>query len=130
MRRILIVEDTQSIFELIRVGVVEMLPDQQAHFELVHVCTGEEALDLLGKKNQETVHGLLVGRYNPNDDGLKVIEACRAMHPEARIGLLSGEVSWEYHYDAIRSGANIVIGKPFEWRQIEAFLLQILYKNG
>ncbi len=130
MKRILVIEDLPEMFEMLRYTIAMRMQPQASHLELIHASSGEEAIRLFDTEPDAKVDGLLVGRYNPEDDGLRIISMYRIRHPEARIALFSGEMERSYLNEAVRCGANVHISKPVDFAKLQAFLLQILYKNA
>ncbi|KKU68418.1 MAG: Transcriptional regulatory protein [Parcubacteria group bacterium GW2011_GWA2_47_16] len=130
MKEILIVEDEPTLVTLVQEFVTKRMPNQASQPELIHIASGEEAIRLLESREALTFDGLMVGRYNPENDGLKIITLFRTRFPQAHIALFSGENDKTYVDEAIRCGANVHIPKPVDLAKLQTFFLQILYKNA
>lgn len=111
-RRVLIVENTAATRALLQ----QMLRDAGATVEVA--AGGEEALHAHARERFDLA---LVDRQMPGMDGLEVLRHLRASDtPEQRVILIlmSAWLEGDAHRDAVLAGADIVLPKPFEARQL------------
>ncbi|MSR78745.1 MAG: response regulator transcription factor [Candidatus Taylorbacteria bacterium] len=129
MKRILLVEDDPNIAGVIKSLIASPVFIRESKFDLVHVPTGTEALRLFEAQPHDKVDGLLVGRYNPDDDGLRIISMYSVRYPDALIALFTGEPNIAYLNSAAVFGANTLIRKPIIFHELRAFFLKVHQKN-
>jgi CheY-like chemotaxis protein len=112
MARVLLIDDD----EMTRTLVKRML-DGEGH-EIEEAVDGQEGLRLFGESPPDLV---LTDINMPGLDGHDVIEAIRMLHPEVPIIAISGggpTSKEELLLKASALGANQIIVKPFEFRQL------------
>ena len=115
--KILIVDDEigvrESLEELLR------LEDYQAE----STGTGEEALKVLSEDSYDMV---LLDIRMPGIDGVEVMHEINKYHPETRIILITGYGSLDSAIEAIRSGAQDYILKPYSAEDILLSIIRAL----
>ena len=84
---------------------------RQDHYVLTLCDSGEEAIQLLGKKSFDLV---LTDMVMPGKDGLDILRVARAASDPADVILVTGHASLESAVDALRSGARDYLVKPFD----------------
>ena len=92
-----------------------------------HIATsGDDALEML--RNEK--FGLLITDLKmPGIHGFELVRAARAMHPHLGIIVMTG-YRMEFPYlEAIRSGANDFIHKPFPLEELEAKIHRVVLEN-
>jgi CheY-like chemotaxis protein len=112
MARVLLIDDD----EMTRTLVKRML-DGEGH-EIEEAVDGQEGLRLFGESPPDLV---LTDINMPGLDGHDVIEAIRMLHPDVPIIAISGggpTSKEELLLKASALGANQIIVKPFEFRQL------------
>ena len=102
-RRILVVDDSQVILDSMGVTLGE-----EGH-ELSFAKSGEEAVELMGRKNFDlVVTDLEMGGMN----GIAVLEEARGMQPDAGVIILTGAGDMTTAIQALRLGADDYLLKP------------------
>jgi two-component system, chemotaxis family, chemotaxis protein CheY len=104
--RILIVEDNAVIRDLLR-GIL------RNHADLVVVgeaASGEIAIDLAEKLHPDLI---CLDVLLPGLDGIAILRALRAMHPEMRVVLVTGQATNSTVSEALALGASGFVVKPF-----------------
>ncbi len=84
---------------------------RQDHYVLTLCDSGEEAIQLLGKKSFDLV---LTDMVMPGKDGLDILRVARAAPDPADVILVTGHASLESAVDALRNGARDYLVKPFD----------------
>ena len=111
---VLLVDDQTSIRSLLRNSLVQL-----GFVHVVGVRNGIEALEHL-KANP--TH-LIISDFNmPDMDGLELLKAVRASSQNAKTGfiMLTGQASKELVQQAISSGVNNFLAKPFTTSSLKA----------
>jgi two-component system chemotaxis response regulator CheY len=105
--RVLIVEDNRVVRELLR-GIMR----HDADLEVVgEASTGEAAIDLAEKLHPDLIclDVVLPGSL----DGIAILRALRAVHPEMRVVLVTGQATSSLVAEALGLGAVGFVVKPF-----------------
>jgi two-component system, chemotaxis family, chemotaxis protein CheY len=104
--RILIVEDNAVIRDLLR-GIMR----HDAELSVVGEATnGETAIDLAEKLHPDLV---CLDVLLPGLDGIAILRALRAVHPEMRVVLVTGQATSSVVSEALALGASGFVVKPF-----------------
>ena len=114
-KRILIVEDSVTLYETIR-GYLDHL------YEILHATTGREAISLLAKKPDL----ILLDLNLPDTHGLKMIEHMK--ETGAKLIVLTGETKSETVATAIQRGADDFIAKPVSPLRLKSSIAKTLAK--
>jgi two-component system chemotaxis response regulator CheY len=106
LARIVIVDDNAVVREVLR-GMI----GRDDRLKLVgQAATGEGAIDLVKSLNPDLV---CLDVMLPGVDGLEVLRAIRAAHPDIKVILVSGHSTSDVVESAMKSGASGFIVKPF-----------------
>jgi two-component system chemotaxis response regulator CheY len=104
--RILIVEDNRVVRDLLR-GIMR----NDAELEVVgEAASGESAIDLAEKLNPDLI---CLDVLLPGLDGIAILRALRAAHPEIRVVLVTGQATSSVVAEALGLGAAGFVVKPF-----------------
>ena len=114
--RLLVVEDS----EVFRQPLQRAL--EAAGFEVIAVSSGEDALAHLDRSLVDVV---LTDSGLQGMDGVTLITRIRARHPALAIIMMSAGGTIASAVDAMRSGANDYLAKPFEMPE----LLRALHRS-
>lgn len=115
-KKIMVVDDSR----IAQLQLEKVLPEGE--YEVVACCqTGEEALDQYDKVNPDLVTMDII---LPGMDGLEAARALLAVHPEARILMVSSLAYDDTIKEAEALGAKGFVFKPFDQDQ----LLQAMQK--
>ena len=101
--RILVVDDEPSV-------LLEISSSLKRGYEVLTAPRAEEAERILA---QDPVDLLLTDLKLPGKDGIALLEAAKAAHPEMPVVMMSGHGSIEEAVQAIRLGASDFVEKPF-----------------
>jgi DNA-binding NtrC family response regulator len=123
-KRILIVDDDQSLFPLLE----RVLSDEQRI--LLRASTLTKAREIL---KSEPVDLLLLDLYLPDGSGINLLSDLKkngeiAKQPRAIIMTAFGD--WESHVKAYRLGVFYYLDKPFKVTQLRILVEQALSANG
>jgi two-component system chemotaxis response regulator CheY len=104
--RILIVEDNPVIRDLMR-GIMR----HDAELVVVgEAANGENAIDLVEKLRPDLI---CLDVLLPGLDGIAILRALRAVHPEMRVVLVTGQATSSIVSEALALGAAGIVVKPF-----------------
>ena len=104
--RILIVEDNAVVRDVLR-GIMR----QDADLIVVgEAANGENAIDLAEKLRPDLV---CLDVLLPGLDGIAILRALRAVHPEMRFVLVTGQATSSVVSEALALGASGFVVKPF-----------------
>jgi two-component system chemotaxis response regulator CheY len=104
--RILIVEDNQVMRELLR-GIMRHDADLTVVGE---ASSGENAIDLAEKLRPDLI---CLDVLLPGLDGIAILRALRAVHPEMRVVIVTGQATNSIVSEALALGAAGFVVKPF-----------------
>jgi two-component system chemotaxis response regulator CheY len=104
--RILIVEDNRVMRELLR-GIMRHDADLVVVGEALN---GESAIDLAEKLRPDLI---CLDILLPGLDGIAILRALRAVHPEMRVVIVSGQATSSVVSEALALGAAGFVVKPF-----------------
>jgi DNA-binding response OmpR family regulator len=121
-RRVLIVEDDQSLAEFLRTE----LEAQSFTVDLIH--DGAEACVTLQTKQH---YDLLILDLNlPRMDGISLIDKIRPLYPRLPLLVLTGRSRVEDKVNALQSGADDCLTKPFSLAELFARVHALLRRNS
>lgn len=123
-------KDDDKITRLIRSLIENQMHIKGSELDLIRIPSGEEAIRLLEMQLDDRVDGLMVDRYNPNDDGLQIIQMYHTRYPDAEIALYTEEGNKDYHNNAVVCGASTLIQKPVSFHGLKPFFLKVLRKKA
>jgi two-component system chemotaxis response regulator CheY len=104
--RILIVEDNAVIRDLLR-GIMR----HDAELVVVgEASSGENAIDLAEKLHPDLV---CLDVLLPGLDGIAILRALRALHPDIRVVIVTGQATNSIVSEALALGASGFVVKPF-----------------
>ena len=112
---LLVVDDDPDMHDLIRI----MLKDGDWSPECV--TNGQDALSLLQKNHYEV---MLVDILMPEMDGLMLLSRILAIHPEAKVLMMTAASRPERVASSLRGQAAGYLSKPFSKDQLEAALTE------
>ncbi|HEX8889270.1 MAG TPA: EAL domain-containing protein [Pyrinomonadaceae bacterium] len=114
--RLLIADDDEQIREVLH----ELLSDS---YECSEVCSGEEALEAVGRKSFDLVlSDIMMGGIT----GLEMLPQVLKLSPDTVVIMISGEQNIESAIEALRAGAFDYITKPFDLQHVEAAVKRAL----
>ncbi|KXV21620.1 response regulator [Gluconobacter japonicus] len=111
---VLLVDDQTSIRSLLRNSLVQL--------GFVHVAGVRNGIEALEHLKANPTH-LIISDFNmPDMDGLELLKAVRASSQNAKTGfiMLTGQASKELVQQAISSGVNNFLAKPFTTSSLKA----------
>lgn len=111
---VLLVDDQTSIRSLLRNSLVQL--------GFVHVAGVRNGIEALEHLKTNPTH-LIISDFNmPDMDGLELLKAVRASSQNAKTGfiMLTGQASKELVQQAISSGVNNFLAKPFTTSSLKA----------
>ena len=119
MKRIMIVEDSETIRNVIKNALV-------SEFETREASDGVEALSAI--QNADPIHLFLLDVNMPNMDGLELLKRIRAMpsHAATPVLMLTTETKEEFRAKAKEDGASGWGVKPFEPEKLLAVVRRLL----
>jgi len=119
--RILIVDDEKAVRESLEELLI--LEDYQVD----SAASGEKALELLGEKDIDL---LLLDIKMPGVDGVEVMKQTKKYHPDTKVIVITGHGSLESAIEAIRSGAEDYLLKPYDTGDILASIGKALSEKA
>ena len=119
--RILIVDDEKAVRESLEELLI--LEDYQVE----SAASGEKALEILGEKDIDLV---LLDIKMPGVDGVEVMKQTKKYHPDTKVIVITGHGSLESAIEAIRSGAEDYLLKPYDTGDILASIGKALSEKA
>lgn len=116
MERVLIVDDDEGARESLRIALRD-------RYEIVLASCGEEALNLLKKRQVDVV---LLDILMPGLNGLDVLQAIREQHKDIETIMISATTSVQKAIDAMKLGAYNYIVKPFDVSELRMIVDQAI----
>lgn len=101
--RILVIDDE----EIVRISCSRALDGE---YEVDTASSGREGLELLDKAEYDLA---LIDLKMPGIDGMEVLRAIKAGHPEVSVIMMTGYNTVEHVVDSISLGAAHYLEKPF-----------------
>ncbi len=105
MARILIIEDEQSIRNVLR----NILKDENANYQVDEAANGKEGVEMLRKEAYDLIMSDI---KMPGLDGIEVLERARTLSPDSAIVMISGHGDIDTAVECIKKGAFDYIPKP------------------
>ena len=115
--RILVADDEPGIRRFLTEALTE------AGYEVLAACDGEEALTLCTKG---PVHAAVLDLKMPGRDGLSCLKGLRQLQPNLVAVIITAYATVESAVEAMRSGADDYITKPFDVDQLLDKLARLL----
>lgn len=103
--RTLIVDDSKTMRSIYAAVLAQL-----GHTDVAEACDGLDALSRVGSFQPDLI---LVDWTMPNMDGLTMVRQYRARGGDARIIMLASGAEHGRLAEAVRAGADALIGKPF-----------------
>lgn len=103
-KRILVVDD-----DVLIVDMIERYLEENG-YAITTADNGEEALSFLKTRNFDVV---LCDIHMDGKDGFAVLATCKALHPQIKVILCSGDVIYATLSKAFACGADSFLAKPF-----------------
>jgi DNA-binding response OmpR family regulator len=103
---ILVVDDNPKVLKFIEIDL------KNVGFNVVTTTSGEEAIDIIKSREPDI---MLLDMIMPEIDGLEVLKRLRAF---SDMPVIAFSASHGIHDEAIRTGANDFIPKPFNTDEI------------
>lgn len=107
--RILIVDDEQNVRQLIA-KVLE-----KEGYEILTACNGEEGLEVFQKNNIDLI---ISDIKMPKMNGIEFLHKVKEQEPGVGFILITAFATMETAIDAIKSGAQDYVTKPFDIKEI------------
>ncbi|PTN37310.1 PAS domain-containing sensor histidine kinase [Desulfonatronum sp. SC1] len=120
---ILVVDDEPELRELTR----EALED--FGYTVLSAATGEEAL-MVYKGRVRDIDLVLLDLNMPGMGGHKCLQELLRLDPEANVIIASGYARQGHGKNALTSGAKGFLGKPFQLRELDAKVREVLEVSG
>lgn len=120
MEKILIVEDEQSLRDLLSIML------KRAGYDVVVASDGAQAIALLEKELFDLV---ITDLKMPNAGGLEVLRAVKEVSPDTVVLLITAYASAESAVEAMKLGAYDYLSKPFDVEQVQLIVRNALEKR-
>lgn len=114
LANILVVDDEASIRQALRVTLSTL------GFDVAEACTGEQALDLLRAPNAAHFDAVLLDMNMPGMGGMMTCREIRRLSPHLPILMLTIRDNQDDKVEALDSGADDYVTKPFHVRELTA----------
>jgi CheY-like chemotaxis protein len=112
MPRILIVDDEPHIAEALEHSL------QAEGYDVITAHDGHTALALLALEGlRSPITGVILDMEMPVVHGIEVLRAMRSLYPDLPILMISATQNGSMFEEAMRSGANGFLAKPFDRKQ-------------
>ena len=122
-KKILVVDDEQSIREFFQILLKRMSSESDYSFEMVPAEDGQKALELLEKQSFDMVISDL---KMPRLSGMDLLEKIKPVHPEIVFILITAFDTSDTAVKAMKMGAYDYIPKPFNVDEIKMTILSAL----
>jgi CheY-like chemotaxis protein len=124
MARILIIDDEPHIREALQDRL-----EAEGH-EVVTAHDGQTALALIAlEAPRSPITGVILDMEMPVVHGIEVLRHLRSQYPDLPILMISATYDREMFDEAMRSGANAYLTKPFDKKQL-AHVCERLFRSG
>jgi DNA-binding NtrC family response regulator len=123
MAKILLVEDEKAIRNVLR----NILEDENKGYKISDAENGKQALEILTKEEHDLV---LCDIKMPGMDGIEVLEAIKANHPEVAVVMISGHGDIDTAVESMRKGAYDYISKPPDLNRLLNTVRNALDRNS
>lgn len=112
MARILIVDDEPHIAEALQDSL------QAEGYDVITAHDGQTALALIALEGlRSPITGVILDMEMPVVHGVEVLRRLRSQYPELPILMISATHDMQMFDEAMRSGANAFLAKPFDRKQ-------------
>src|SRR5690349_6077727 len=112
MPRILIVDDEPHIAEALQHSL------EAEGYEVITAHDGQTALALIALEGPRSpITGVILDMEMPVVHGVEVLRRIRSLHQDLPILMISATQNLPMFDEAMRSGANAVLAKPFDRKQ-------------
>ena len=85
--------------------------------EVATAATGKQALEMVEEASYDAI---VLDLQLPDIDGLEILKAIKASHPDAQIILLTGHATVEKGIEAMKIGATDFLEKPADLKSLTA----------
>lgn len=120
MARILVVEDDQSLCEVLSIFL------KKSGHEVIVASSGEDALREIDEDLDLVVTDLKLGRLS----GLDVLKHCKSIAPHTEVIMMTAFSTIETAIEAMRAGAFDYVSKPFKLDEISITIEKALEKRA
>lgn len=122
MKRVLIVDDEEDMLWMLQRNLSKSLPDT----DVITATSGEQALEILSEKNAQ----LVISDINmPGMNGLDLLAEINDNYPETSVVIITAYPSSSYENEAMMSGCLRFIEKPFDVKDLQNTVAQILKQD-
>lgn len=97
----------------------------KAGYSVTAVQSGEEALALLETQDFDL---LLTDLRMEKVDGMRLLKACRSLHPDSEVIMITGYASAQSAVEAMKQGAFYYITKPFRLDEVRKVVAEAMEK--
>lgn len=97
----------------------------KAGYEVTTSQSGQEALALIENRQFDI---LLTDLRMEGVDGMQLLQACRARHPDTEVIMITGYATAETAVEAMKAGAFYYIAKPFQLDEVRKVVSEALEK--
>ncbi len=122
-KKILVVDDEQSIREFFEILIRKMSSEEDYSFEMVSAEDGQKALELMEKQSFDMVISDL---KMPRLSGLQLLEKAKLIQPDVVFILITAFDTSEIAVKALKMGAYDYIPKPFNVDEIKLTIFSAL----
>ena len=119
-KKILVVDDEQSIREFFHILFRKMSSESDISFKVVSVEDGQKALDLIGKQSFDMIISDL---KMPRLSGLELLEKVKPIQPDITFILITAFDTASTAVKAMKMGAYDYISKPFNVDEIKLTII-------
>ena len=116
MKTLLVVDDEPGVHETVTVVL-------KSEYRLLRATDGEEALRLF---HRNSIHLILLDIDLPGTDGLSLLRQFREMEPALPIIMITGARTVKAAVEAMKSGANDYLNKPFDIEELRLTIKKAL----
>ncbi len=117
--KILVIDDDPKVPWILSEGLGDK-------YEIVSARDGDEGIQVLSKTKPNLV---LLDIKMPGKSGIDVLEKVKSMDSQLDVIMLSGHGDTHNIVESIRRGASEFINKPFDVREVEIHIQNVLEKN-
>ena len=115
--KILIVDDEKIVREAFMVAFGD-------EFEISNAASAKEALSIL--KRYRDINQVVVDVMMPDSNGIELVSKIKALNPNLGIILLTGFASKSIIDEALSSGVDEVVEKPFDLKEMREVIRKLL----
>ena len=122
--KILIVDDERDVEVLFRQKFRKEVKDD--NLELKFAFSGQEALQVLQKKDPPDVVYVFSDINMPGMTGLELLQKIKAQFPEITVSMISAYGDSENHRKAMHSGAKEFFTKPIDFESLRKEIRELI----